>query len=69
MPKLSYATNAKKSRGKRRPFTKPIRSNEYYEFHDGAVVKYEWQSFPGKQFKRKIQSPFHASYRSVAESA
>jgi hypothetical protein len=29
-----------------------------YEFHDGAVVRYEWQSFPGNNSKEKYNHRF-----------
>ena len=29
-----------------------------YEFHDGAVVRYEWQSFPDKNSKEKYNHRF-----------
>ncbi len=34
------------------------RIERVYEFHDGAVVKYEWQSFPPENPKEKYNHRF-----------
>jgi hypothetical protein len=43
---------------KRRPFITDDKIERVYEFGDGAIVKYEWQSFPGESDAEKYNHRF-----------